>query len=519
LKRLDSLLIVAILAVGTAAATAIFSIYDRVFLRPPPYPAPHEIVSLRLVAAGGVLGFVGALGIVNWLTHTAPEVLAGAAPQVDLRFFVLTLAIVLAAGLGSLVASVPSARSRSVALTPGRGSGCGPQRGRLDRALVIAQLAIAVALAAAAATVLRTARELAAIDTGLGNRSAVLFDATPPEEVYPRVEGLLRYVAQAEDAGRQWGGGAVVGATSVALGNNRPVLALSLSDPSGPERHQSPIRTAVSRRYFDALGIPLLAGRSFTDADLRRTDLLILSASAAASFGARPAEVVGRHLTVGRTREDRSRVAEVIGVVGDVRIFGPAFPTAIAYVPLGAEDYRPTVLTLVVSGVAAPEAAAGIQAIAAAADPQVPAFNVTTPDDAAGRSLAHERVTLAATGLFSAAALLMAVLGVHGVLRRLVEARRREFAIRLALGAPAAHVRGLVLVQSAVLTGAGLIAGALLSWWLWRAGSSLLPTLRPPSPAEPLAVAVLLVIVALASALLPAHAATRVDPIAALKSE
>jgi putative ABC transport system permease protein len=476
-----------------------------------------------LVAAGGVLGFIGALGILHWvtywLTHTAPGVLAGAEPPVDLRFLLLTLGVILAVALGSLVGTASSARGESVSLVLGRGSGGGPHRGRLDSALVIAQLAVSVALAAAAATVLKTARELAAIDTGLGNHSAVLFDVTPPEERYPRVEGLLRYVAQAEEAGRQWGGGAVVGASSVALGNNRPVRALSLSQPSAPERHESPIRTAVSPGYFEALGIPLLAGRSFTDADLRRPDILILSASVAASFGAHPAEMVGRQLTMGRTREDRHRrVAEVIGVVGDARIFGPAFPTVMAYVPLGAEDYRPAVLTLTVGG-GSPVPGAGVQAIAAAADPQVPAFNVTTPDEIAVRSLAPERVTLAATILFSAAALVMAVLAVHGVLRSLVNARRHELAIRLALGAPAAHVRGIVLVHTAVLTVAGLMAGALLAWWLWRAGSSLLPTLQPPSPAGLLVATAVLVAVALASALLPARAATRVDPIAALKSQ
>jgi putative ABC transport system permease protein len=473
-----------------------------------------------LVAAGGVLGFIGALGILYWLTHTGPGVLAGAEPQVDLRFLLLTLVVILAGALGALVGTASSARGQSVSLVLGRGSGGRPHRGRLDRALVIAQLAVSVALVAAAATVLKTARDLAAIDTGLGNHPAALFDVRPPEERYPRVGGLLRYVAQAEEAGRQWGGGAVVGATSVALGNNRMVRALILSHPSAPEGQETSIRIAVSPRYFDALGIPLLAGRFFTEADLRRSDLLILSASVAASFGAHPAAMVGRHLAMGRMQEGRNaHIAEVIGVVGDARVFGPAIPTsAIAYVPLGAEDYRPAVLTLIVGGGSA-VFGAGVQAIAAAADPQVPAFNVTTPHEIATRSLAPERVTLAATVLFAVAALLMTVLAVHGVLRRLVDARRRELAIRLALGAPAAHVRGLVLVQTALLTGAGLIAGALLAWWLWRVGSSLLPTLHPPSPVEPLAATAVLVVVALASALLPARAATRVDPMAALKSE
>ena len=210
----------------------------------------------------------------------------------------------------------------------------------------------------------------------------------------------------------------------------------------------------------------------------------------------------------------------VVGVVGDVKDTPwatdarPALYSPYAQTPFQRE------LFLVVRGAIPPaEIVDPIARVVRALDPALPVWNVRVLTDVAGDALARRRFGLWLIGTFALAALVLAVVGIYGVVDQLVAARATEFGVRRALGAPAHHITALVIDDTARLAGAGIALGAVAAFGVTRMFASMLFEVTPGDPATFAAVGALLVAVAIASGYIPARRAGRADPMAAVRAE
>jgi hypothetical protein len=275
----------------------------------------------------------------------------------------------------------------------------------------------------------------------------------------------------------------------------------------------------VSGDFFATLEIPALAGRVFA---VRDDDSAPMRAVVSADFARRTfpgmpfEEVVGQRIKVLAALE-----REIIGVVGDVKLdaHGEGFP-AVYHAYRQFAGHQTWALMQVVATELPPEQIlAAVRAEVAALDPQLVVFRVAPMTEVVGSGVARERFALVLMGAFAIVAVVLAAVGLYGVLAYSVRQRTQEIGIRMALGATAAQVRGLVLRQAAVMVGLGTslgVAGALMAGrWL----SSLVYQTSPHDPRVLFATTLLLVIVALLSAALPAWRASRVEPRIAIYEE
>ena len=312
---------------------------------------------------------------------------------------------------------------------------------------------------------------------------------------------------------------ALPGVTSAAVSN---MLLLSgeggnnVISPEGSalplvERLVADIRQ-VNPDYFRTFGIPLRAGRFFTDAD-RGHNVALLSAITAERVW--PGQnALGKRLHVGG---DDSPLVEVIGVTGDVRAVSlNKNPSATVYLPYWQRNFNRA--SLAIKTAIAPLAASSeIRAAIRAIDPELPVPAFRTMDEIVAESVAQRRFQLTLVLLFGVTALLLASLGIYGVVSYSVAQRTNEMGIRMALGAPVASIRSLVLRQSLPPAILGLGAGIVASVALSRVLSSLLFGIGATDPLTIAGVCALLGGVTLVAAYIPARRATEVDPITALR--
>jgi putative ABC transport system permease protein len=273
--------------------------------------------------------------------------------------------------------------------------------------------------------------------------------------------------------------------------------------------------------YFSAIGIPLRRGRAFTEDDRAGTPRVVVITEAAAREFFPGEDPIGKTIQLGWGRGPGKPTAggEVVGIVGDVKDEGlaEANPPAI-YMP-----YRqwPVSFMAVVVKTALPPASLGdaVRAEVGAIDPNLPISNVRTLDTIVAKSISQQRFYMLLLAIFAAVALVLAAIGIFGVLSYAVSQRTREIGIRMALGAPGGSVIGLIVRQAMLLVAAGVAAGTGLALLLSRTISRMLFSVTPTDPATFASVAALLALVALCASYLPARRATRVDPIVALRSE
>ena len=261
------------------------------------------------------------------------------------------------------------------------------------------------------------------------------------------------------------------------------------------------------------MGIPLIRGREFTEADQQnQADVMVINEAMARKFwpGAEP--IGQRMITM-----DEQRSREIIGIVGDIKSFGldtEAPPEM--YTPYGAWWYMNVVVRSTVSPASL---LASVRDQVATLDKGVAVYNVTTMDDLMSRSVAPRRLNLFLLGTFAAVALALAVVGIYGVLAFGVSRRQHEIGIRMALGALPWQILNLIIWQGMRLVIIGTLIGSIAAIALTRFMSALLFGINSTDPFTFACVALLLAIVALAACYIPARRAMRVDPMVALRYE
>ncbi len=400
------------------------------------------------------------------------------------------------------------------------------QRRRLGAALIVAETALAVVLLVGAGLLMRSFVALAAVDLGFRTDRIQTFNVSLPEARYPTPTSRAELVDTLVSRIKEWPQVETAGAIfGLPLSNFRFMITMTTIDgrklsDAEQDQHTLGVRV-ITPDYFRAMGIPIRVGRPFGAADRLGAPTVVIINEAAARQLWPDSDPLGHHFTMGTRlgQEGEALGGTVVGVVADVRDFGPAStvrPTVYA-----AHAQFPTeFLSVAVKARGEPGALVEpLRQLMAQLDPALPMFRVRTMEQLASDAVAQPRLYLMLLGLFAAASVLLAAIGIYGVLAHGVSQRTREIGLRLALGAERGRVLRMVVGQALALALGGLALGLASAAGLSRLLGGLLFGVEPADLPTYLAAAAGLALVAVVASVVPAVRAARVDPIVALRTE
>lgn len=483
------------------------------------------VVESALVALlGGAAGVMLARWGVDLLVAAAPPYIPRLAEiSVDARVLVVAAAVSLAVGIG---AGLPSAlgiatHGLAAALHGGNGRTTGDRLARRWRdGLVVAQVSFALILLSGAGLLVRSLQRLSAIQPGFDLSHVTSMAVNLPQAKYGDGARQTAFYGQLTDRIRSMPGVSEVGAINlvplVPQNSATRFTIVGRPEPKPGEWTSADIRV-VEPGYFAAMRIPLARGRIFTPADRADAPPVVVINQAMARRFWPGADPLGARVQVSWTHPDVRQ--EIVGVVGDVRT--SALDADIKPMIYFVEAQEPTgELTVVVRHSGDPGVlVAAVRGAVRDLDRDVPLTDVATMDTRLTRSMADRRYPMLLLSGFAALALVLAVIGLYGLLSYVVSRRSREIGVRMALGADRSVVLRMVLRDGVRLTLAGMVIGGAGGVLAARALGRLLYGIGPTDPLTFLGVAVLLAAVALAASYIPASRATRVDPVAALRTE
>ena len=479
--------------------------------------------SMLLAAAGGIAG--GLLG--RWATIQLAALAPAEMPRLneirmDAAVFWFTLAASLLTGIlfGLMPALRMSGADPNDALKDLGKTTSGRARRNLRDLLVVAELALAFVLALGAGLLGKSLVRLLNVDPGFDPHNVLTFKTHVYGARYQKPEVELQYYEQAFARLR-----ATPGIESVAMTSLLPLTDFDRAGfhirdrrPAHGSQDPSTDRYSVTPDYFRVMRIPLKRGRTFTTQDIGGAPQVAVISEACARALFPDRDAIGKQIQLGG-RDDSKPWMTIVGIVGSVRQNGlDAAPGMAAYIPQAQDLSFGYSLVARTSGDPWRMASAA-RAAFLAVDPTQPVFQVSPMESYMASSVGQRRFTLALLALFGALALVLAAVGIYGVVSYAAIARTREMGIRMALGAARRDVLSMVLRQAAVLAGAGLAAGLVASFTLTRFLATLLFDVRTTDVATLGAIAVLLAAVALGASYLPARRAAGVDPTVALRYE
>jgi putative ABC transport system permease protein len=486
--------------------------------------------SVLLALLGGALGILLALWGIDVLQAGIPaDIPRFSRIGLDPRVLVFTLGVSLLTGLlfGVLPALGASRPDLNEALRDGVRGTSGPARSRARAALVVAEVALALVLLIGAGLLIRSFANVRGLNPGFLPENLLTLRMDLPEKKYGDLGARSAFYREILDRV-----GGIPGVRDAGLVTFLPLtfvggsFAFQVEGRPIPPAGQEPftVYRVVSPGLFGAMGIPLLRGRTFTDADDVRTPLVAIIGDTMARQVFPGQDPVGRRILfgVGPQGPDAQWVT-IVGVAGDVRQFDlDSDPRPAVYVPYAQETlfwFAPRDLVVRAAGTEPLALAAAVRATIRSVDPNQPISSVRTMDDVVSEASARRRFSALLLGVFAAAALILAAVGVYGVVACSVEQRTREIGIRMALGARRRQVFGLVVGQAARLALLGVALGLAGSLALTRLLGSLLFGVTPTDPLTFVLTALVLPTCAVVACLVPARRATRLDPMVALRCD
>jgi putative ABC transport system permease protein len=482
--------------------------------------------SLLLSSAGGVAALVVAHWSLTALTHfVPPELSASIDLHLDSRamIFMMFTTAVTALAFGWAPATRLSSTDVSQSLKPSMGAG-GDRRGKqLRRTLVVGEIAIAVVLTVGAALLVETLVRLRAVDPGFRTDRMLTGELVVPYPKYHDANKRIQFYADVLARVRALPGIERVGLTSDLPYTTRDnYMSLKIEHQERlPDLGQDALFRLVSTDYLQTIGAKLQAGRFLDDRDQDGSLPVVVINEALAREYWRGASPLGHRIDTG-TGGDDTLWMTIIGVVRDINERGVDFgPKPAVYVPFtqtAISFFQPSSIAIRAS-VPPTNLANSLQHAVWAIDPEQPVSNIRTMDDIVDHELANRRQTLALLGVFAGVALLLAALGVYGVLSYLVSESRREIGLRMAIGASRGIVIGGILRYSAGLTAAGIALGLAAALATTRLLGSLLFDVSPIDPTVLISVSGLLAMISLMASYLPARRASLIDPMMALRTE
>ncbi|HEY7213799.1 MAG TPA: ABC transporter permease [Thermoanaerobaculia bacterium] len=479
------------------------------------------LLSLTGGAIGTLLAVSGRRAVEAFGASFLP---AGRGLELDLRVFAFTAALSIVAGLvfGAAPALRATRTNLGLALKEGsQGSGEGPDRGRLRNLLVIGEVAMALVLVACAGLLVRSMARLYAVDSGFEPENRLTMNVWLPSARYPngaeQTAFYDRVLAEVE---------ALPGVVSAGMVSTLPLgsfdqVSIGVEGSGVPAGQEPNVdRYVVTPGYTAAMGIRRVAGRGLAATDRESAPPVVVVS-----------ETMARRLWPGRSAlggrvqipEFRPRAEwpwrTVVGIVKDVKQYGlDRESTPQMYLP---QAQVPTsYMTLVVQTAGDPlSLAAPVRAAILKLDPDEAVFDVRTMEEVVAGSVALRRFSMLLLGCFAGLALVLAAVGIYGVMSYSVVQRTREMGVRMAFGAQRADLLLLILGRGMTLAGFGLAIGLLTSLGATRLMSSLLFQVSPHDPSTLAAITLLLATMALAACYLPAARTMDLDPLEALRHE
>ena len=480
--------------------------------------------SLVLAAAGGVGGLLLAWWALNLLRAVVAEKLPIQrleAVGVDGWMLAFTLGASILSGVlfGIVPALTASGPALNDALRDGGRSGSTAQGNRVRAAFVVTEIALALMLLVGAGLLIRSFMHVLNTNPGFESERTITMDVAVPGSRYPEATNRIEFFTRLLDRASALPGVHAAGAISflplAGMGAATAYEVVGQPPPPKGEDHVCDVRVATNG-YFEALRIPLLRGRWFNENDANDVKNRVIINEAMARRHWPGEDPIGKRIKVywNDTRED-----EIIGVVGDVRQTTlEEAPRATNYWPYARFPYNGMTLTIRTAGDPT-SIVRSVVAIVRDQDPQLAVADIRTMEQVVSDSIAERRLTMTMLSVFAAAALILAAVGIYGLIAYSVTQRTQEIGIRMALGAQRAHVMRMVVGHALLLSAIGIALGAVGAAVLTRLMDRLLFDVRPSDPLTFVAVAGLLAIVAAAASYIPGRRAARVDPIVALRAE
>jgi predicted permease len=492
--------------------------------------------SLLLSFIGGTAGVALAMGAVRFMPHFIPPSIPRLS-EVSVDWTVLALALLLSLVCGVLFGLAPALQSAkadlSTAIREGtRGSGASARSNRLRDALIVLELAVAVVLMIGAGLLLRTMRDLLREDPGFNPTHVVTAGVNLPYPNDPRSDRYPTIALQTtfyRELQRRMN--AIPGVARTGLVSDLPAagvpLSFALQIDGRPFKPQEKLRAEsiiISPDYFKTMQTPLLRGRFFAEDDQDgKLPVAIVDEPTARRYWP-DRDPLGRRLRLGQDPTAAWRT--IVGIVKDIKhdgldvdgiphVYISIYQNFDAAQGVVARSFAIVMRTPLPASALEPKIRRQVESI----DPGLPVFNVAAMDELLDSSLAARRFSADLVGGFAGLALLLASIGIYGLLAFMVGQRLREIGLRMALGAGRADILKLVFRQGVVVAGVGVLAGMIVAVSTASIMASVLYGVRPRDPAVFLLVPLLLLAVAALASYLPARRATQVDPMVALREE
>jgi putative ABC transport system permease protein len=443
-----------------------------------------------------------------------------------------TIAITMIVALSCVV--VAAVRSRSTRLahvlrTGGRGDTTERRRVRARWLLVACQLAMAVVLVASATLLARSLNGLRRVHLGFDADHTLSAWLSLPQAEYPTDSAVVRFTRDVSDGLQHIPGVRAAGVTSKVPLNRlgalyTPIWTDAATTP-GPTLPPSEQLTTVTGGYFDAMGIPLIAGRTFEALDRQPAYEAIIDVSLARQYwdDSTGGRALGRHVRFAPTGGPAYTVVGVVGSVRDTSVAAP--PTGIVYLPdVVAPDPNQSAvirtLGIVVRTTGEPRAPMrDMDRVVREVDRSIPVFAAAPMDDTVAKSMAHLSFVIFVLVVSAVVALVLAAVGVYGVTAYIVGLRAKEISVRIALGAVPSSVVALMTRQAAAIATAGIVIGIAIFVFLSRLLASMVYGVTPADPVTLLGVSGFMWVVGVCASWLPARAASHADPVDALGAE
>jgi predicted permease len=486
-----------------------------------------ESIFVTVIAAA--LGLAFAHLALLWVVRTRQDMARANAIHIDGVVLLFTLGITLLSGaIAGAIAAVPAVR-KNVLKTLQESSrlhGGGQSRARLRKTLLSLEVGLTVILLIAAGLLLKSYKQLRSVDLGCGTQNILTMRLSLPDARYKQPVQQVAFFEQLLARMRALPGIEAAGLVTVLPGagyGGDTLFRIKEHPPLAVGQFQYAIFRRADPGYFAAMQIPLLSGRPFMDSErLDNAKVTIITQAFALRFFASGEDPLGKHLSVNLGRPDKPQWYapedyEIVGVVGDARhtIAEPSQPTMYFPIYLGSVELS---IALRASQDSA-SLAVPAQKIIAELDPDLPVSDVLTMDQISGKSTTAASFNATLVLWSAVLSLLLAAVGLYGVLSYLVTQRTSEIGIRLALGSPRQAVVRLMLLDglkpACFGLGLGLLGGALAS----RLIRDMLYGVKPLDPSIFVAVALVLALVACAACVLPAWRASRLDAMQALRTE
>jgi predicted permease len=483
----------------------------------------HLTESLVLSIAGGALGLLLAWISLAWLQHSQIEIARMQEIHLDLWALAFVIAISTVTGLTSGLIpsfSLHTGQLLETLQSSSRSHSGNRSRSRLRKALLTAEVSLTVVLLVGAGLLLKSYQQLRTRDLGCAVNNVLTMSFSLPDARYKEPVQRIAFFDKLLSRVRALPGVAAAGLTTALPGSgwdSDADLSIAEHPPLPKGRGLDTLRRSVDPGYFAAMRIPLLRGRYFReDERLDRTHVAIIDQSAAEQYfpGEDP---IGRHLKP--IEDNDSKLYEIVGVVGKTRWMASEPPMPTFYLPLLNGESSGVLAARGSSNIDVESLALPIQKIFGQLDPDLPVSDVLTMRQQIGVATQQDQFNSFLVLGFSIIALMLAVVGLYGVLSYLVTQRTTELGIRMALGAQRAELARLTLTEGLLPVLIGLVAGLAGGAAVVQLVRSMLYGMSPFDWSVFTTVVIVLTLTAAGACILPAWRATRLDPAEALRSE